>query len=91
MDNESKGFGCLSQKFPKITEAKMKQEIFIGPQITQLSEDQDFNKRLNSTERIAWKALENFCRNFPGNKKAENYSEIVLELISSYSAAGCNM
>jgi len=30
-------------------------------------------------------------RNFLGNEKAENYSEIAQHLISSYCALGCNM
>ena len=39
MDKESDGFAYLRQKFPKISEARMKEGIFIGPQITQLFED----------------------------------------------------
>ena len=38
-----------------------------------------------------WQAFENVCKNFLANKKTENYSEIVQELISSYSGVGCNM
>jgi hypothetical protein len=65
---------------------------FIGPQITQLLKVQDFNTQLNLAERRAWKALEkSVCRNFLGNEKVENYSEIMQELISSYSSLGCNM
>jgi len=37
------------------------------------------------------KAFKNVCRNFLGNEKIENYSEIVQGLISSYSAMGCNI
>jgi len=36
MDKESEGFAYLRQKFPKIIEAKMKEGIFDGSQITQL-------------------------------------------------------
>ena len=42
MGKESERFAYLRQKFPKISEAKMKEGIFIGSQITQLFEDQDF-------------------------------------------------
>jgi hypothetical protein len=59
-------------------------------QITQLSKVQDFSTKLNSTKRRAWKAFENVYRNFPGNAKVENYSEIVQELISPLSAIECN-
>jgi hypothetical protein len=91
MDKESKGFTYLRQKFPKISEAKMKEGIIAGLEIKKLFEDQGFSTELNSTERRAWKAFQNVCRNFLGNEKAENYSEIMKELISSYSAMGCNV
>jgi hypothetical protein len=91
MDKESEGFAYLRQIFPKTSEAKMKEGIFLGPQIKQLFEDGDFSTKLNAAESKVWDAFENVCRTFLGNEKAENYSDIVQELISSYSAMGCNM
>ena len=38
-------------------------------------------QKLKSTERRAWKAFENVRRNFLGNEKMENYSEILHEII----------
>jgi hypothetical protein len=58
-------------------------EVFFNRQITKY---QDFSIKLNSTEGREWKAFENVCSNFLGNKKTENYSEIVQKLISSYDA-----
>jgi hypothetical protein len=46
----------------------MKQGIFVGPQITQVFEDY-FSIKLNVTERTAWEANENACRNFQANQK----------------------
>ena len=43
MDEEFEGFDYLRQKSPKIRKAKKKDGIFVGPQITQLFEDQEFN------------------------------------------------
>jgi hypothetical protein len=91
MDTEREGFSYLRQKFPKIYEAKMKEVIVLGSQITELLEDQDFSTKLASTERTAWKVFQNVCRNVLGNEKAENCSETVQQLISSHSAIGCNM
>ena len=48
-------------------------------------------QKLNSTERRDQKIFQNFCRNFLGNEKAENYSDNLKELISSYSAVACNV
>jgi hypothetical protein len=55
----------------------MKKGTLFGPQIKQSFEDEVFGTELNSTERRAWKAFENVCRNFLGNEEAGNYSEIV--------------
>jgi hypothetical protein len=91
MNKESEGFAYVRQKFPKISQAKIKEGIFTSPQITQLFKDQNFSTKLNSTERRDWEAFVNICRNFPGNEKVENYTKIVQELISPNNAMGCNM
>jgi hypothetical protein len=84
-------FGYLRQKFPNISDAKMKQWVFISHKLNNYLNDQDFSTKLNSTERRVQKATENTCRNFLGNKKEENYSANVQEPISSHSSKGCNM
>ena len=69
----------------------MKEGIFIGSQTKQLFENQEFSTELKSTEWRAWKAFENIRRNFLGNRKVENYREIVQELISLYHAMVCSL
>jgi hypothetical protein len=69
MDKESEEFFYLRQKFPQVSEAKMKEGIFVGPQIT-LFDDQHFSTKLTSTERRTWKVFENVFRNFLVNEKA---------------------
>jgi hypothetical protein len=56
-DKISEGFANLRQKRPTVNEAKMKEGIFAGPQITQLFGEKDFRTKLNFTERGAWKAF----------------------------------
>jgi len=51
MDEESEGFDYLRQTFPNISEAKMKDGIFVRPQTTQIFEDQDISTKLNPTDR----------------------------------------
>jgi len=72
MNKEIKGFAYLKQKFHKISKVKMKEGIFIGPQINKLIEDNYFSTKLNATERRDWEAFENVHRNFLGNEKVEN-------------------
>jgi len=69
MDRESEEFPYLRQKFPKISEAKVKDVVSFGLQITQQFEDQNLSTKLNSTERNTWKVADNICRNFLGNEK----------------------
>jgi len=45
VDKEIEGFAYLRQKFSKISEAEMKEGIFIGPQIKQLFKNQDFSMK----------------------------------------------
>ena len=44
-----------------------------------------------SKEARAWKALTEVIKNFLRNKKAENYKNLLQELLSSFEEMGCNM
>jgi len=46
---------------------------------------------LNNQEKLAWKSVVNIVENFLGNYKAENYVELINDLIMSYKALGCDM
>ncbi|GBP26486.1 hypothetical protein EVAR_85988_1 [Eumeta japonica] len=91
MNKDGGGFQYLKTKFPRISDAKMKEGIFVGPQIRELMNDSNFESTLNEAEQRAWTAFVEVCHNFLGNKKKENYREIILELLSSYKTLKCNM
>ncbi|GBM21876.1 hypothetical protein AVEN_32860-1 [Araneus ventricosus] len=59
MDKIGDGFNFLKTKFPRLSEAKIKEEVFVGPQIRQLFKDSKFMKHLNRKEKRAWLALKN--------------------------------
>ena len=44
----------MRNKFPNVSDAKIKDGIFIGPQIWELTQDKLFNEDPNETERNAW-------------------------------------
>jgi len=67
----SEGFAYLRQKYPKRSEAKRKEGIFVGPKIKQLFKDHDFSTKFNATERRHWKAFETVCGKSLGNEKGE--------------------
>ncbi|GFU98028.1 uncharacterized protein TNCV_233051 [Trichonephila clavipes] len=74
------GFMFLKQKF----EAKIKEGMFVGPQIRSLMHDEKFEKLLNPLKKTPWQAFKNVIRSFLGNLKVCNYRDIVHDLITSY-------
>ena len=55
MDQNSDGFMYLKNKFPKISDYKIKEGVFVGPQIGELIQVVKFEDQLSETERAAWK------------------------------------
>jgi len=91
MDKTGHGFEYLRNKFPNVSDAKIKEGIFIEPQIRELMQDKQFDEDLNETERNTWLFFKRICKDFLGNHKAANYQDIVQDLLTSYKAMGCNM
>lgn len=84
-------FNYLKEKFPGLSEAKIKGGIFVGPQIRKLMSDVDFDKLLTKDELMAWNSFKAVVNGFLGNNRAENYKELVEKMVSDYGKMGCNM
>jgi hypothetical protein len=54
MGKTGRGFEYMRSKFQSVSEAKIKESIFIGPHIRELMQDKQFDEDLNETERNAW-------------------------------------
>lgn len=50
MDIESKGFKYLKRFFPQISDAKLKEGIFIWPQLTKPLKEPAFKEKLSQKE-----------------------------------------
>ncbi|UYV68164.1 CLPB [Cordylochernes scorpioides] len=74
MDRNASGFAYLKQKFSSISEAKIKEGIFVGPQIRELQQDGNFQNSLNEVEAAAWNSFRNVCKNFFGSALGCNMS-----------------
>jgi hypothetical protein len=91
MNKTGRGFEYVRNKFPNVSDAKIKAGTFIGPQIRELMQDKQFDEDLNETERNAWLSVKRICKDFLRNHKAVNYKDVVQDLLTSYKAMGCNM
>ena len=52
--------------FPKISDAKFKEGIFIGSHIRQLLDNEDFETTMDELEQAAWYSHKDLCKEFLG-------------------------
>jgi len=50
-----------------------------------------FEHLLTETDKSTWLIFRGVCLNFLENVKAENYKELVEDLLNAYQSMGCNM
>ena len=81
----------IGYTFPGLSEEKLKAGIFNGPQIRQLIKDSSFVASMTFKEARAWIALTEVIKDFLGNKKAENYEDLLEELLLRFEEMGCKM
>lgn len=91
LDKSGSTFQYLCQKFPAISDAKLREGIFVGPQIRQVMLDDKFDKVMNPKEISAWSCFKIVCNEFLGNRKSDNYQQLVENLISSFHQLGSHM
>ncbi|XP_036325477.1 uncharacterized protein LOC118738673 [Rhagoletis pomonella] len=91
LDKNSESFLHLETVFPKLSDAKIKEGIFIGPQIRKLMIDENFVEKLNEVEKRAWLSFISLCHNYLGNERSSNYKEVVQECLEAYGEMGCKM
>ena len=90
-NKDGQAFRYLRNKFPKISDAKVKEGIFIGPQMRQLIKNPAFDEVLKEQEKETWEALKEVICGFLGNKRDDNYIQLVTVLLQKYHQLGCNM
>jgi len=91
MDRTGSAFKYLAEIFLRLSEAKIKRGVFMGPQIRKLSRDDMFNSLLQGDEKKTWDAFRLVSINFLWNIRAENYKELIEDMLSFYHKLGCNM
>ena len=91
LDKQGLCFKYISEKFPHLSAEKVKEGVFIGPQIRMLINDKLFITKMNDTEKNAWQSFKDVVSNFLGNKKSPNYQTIVEQMLTNFQTLGCRM
>ena len=84
-------FALFCKHFPKISEVKLKKEIFVGPQILEVLKNPNFEKTMTTLKQCAWKAFEWLCANFLGNTNSPLFQKEVENLRKAYKEMGCRI
>ena len=91
LNSEGNAFKHIQELFSKLSEAKINDEVFVGPQVKRPMKSDSFSEKLSAVERRAWKSFASVVQVFLGNHKAENFREIVEKLVDAYEKMGCRM
>ena len=84
-------FQHLSTVFPRLSAARLKEGIFVGPKIREELKDTDFEELLYLKELRAWEAFKSVCSGFLGNTRLPDYQACIEKLLKSYEDMGCRM
>jgi len=71
VDHNSAGFVYLKNRFPKISYAKITEQVFVGPQIGELIQDVKFEDQLSEVEKQHGNHSQISQPILGGNRKAE--------------------
>jgi hypothetical protein len=72
---EEAAFTYLREKFPRLSEAKLKEGIFIGLQIRDLIKEEYFDKLLQDNKKAGWDSFKFVEKRVLRNRRAQNYEE----------------
>jgi hypothetical protein len=67
-----------------LSEAKLKEDFFVGPDIRKLVFDEDFLLTMTEVEREAWIAFRSVVTKFMGNNKDPDYVTIVANMLEKF-------
>ena len=74
-----------------MSDAKIKEGVFVGPHKRQLILHDMFDKTLNETVLAAWKNFKQVCVNFLGLHKSDDFEDVMTNLLHNYHEMGCKM
>ncbi|GBN56218.1 hypothetical protein AVEN_222484-1 [Araneus ventricosus] len=80
LPKEGECFKYLCGQFPGLSEAKLKEGVFVGPGIRKMMKDDNFETKMETNERKAWESFKLIITSYLGNKKDPIYKSIVEEM-----------
>lgn len=77
MNKSGQRFKFLISKFPSLSDTKIKERVFISPQICEVLKNNKFESVLHREKKAACEAFKLVAKEFLGNRREEQYKELV--------------
>ncbi|GBN79856.1 hypothetical protein AVEN_147559-1 [Araneus ventricosus] len=77
--------------FPGISEAKIKEGVFAGPDIRKLCKDEVFESKMEMSEKKCLESFQGSRQKFVGNLKDSNFKCIVENMLTKFKDLDCSM
>jgi hypothetical protein len=90
LDRSGPCYQYLTQIFLLLSQVKVKEGLFDGPQIWQLIRDSTFTNSMIDLELQAWDPFNEVIAKFLGNFKDPQYKQTVKTMLEKLQALGCN-
>ncbi|KRY28164.1 putative ATP-dependent RNA helicase DDX23 [Trichinella spiralis] len=84
LDKNGTCFQYLCTQLPFLPGAKLKEGIFVGPEIQKLIKDKMFSSTMTQVEKEAWVAFTNVVSGFLGKKKDHEHFPLKLHFLHSH-------
>jgi hypothetical protein len=81
----------IKKTFPRLSDAKILNGVFCGPDIRTLMKSTEFPNILTTPERDAWEAFRDCIENFFGNHRSVNSKQMVQRLMHTMKVLKCRM
>ncbi|GBN57675.1 hypothetical protein AVEN_132937-1 [Araneus ventricosus] len=79
-------FRYLCSKFPKLSEAKLKERVFTAPDIRKLLSDSLLSETMEDKEKEVWDSFKDVVHRFLENTKHPLYKTNVQRMLTAYEA-----
>ena len=83
LDKEGQCFMYLRKQFEKLSDVKIKEGIFDGPQIRKMFKEKNCILHMNAIEKSAWLRFKSIVENFLRDHKCHDYEELVNSLFDN--------
>ena len=90
LPKDGETFKYLSSKFPHLSEAKLKEGVFVGLNIRKLMKDNNFKNVMNNVERSAWNSFKDVVTKFLRNQKDLDFENIVKNVVQFLKSGTLN-